>query len=316
MRLLKQFGAVAAVALAGSLSVGAAGWNVPLTLILGVATAVLSLLTYAWVVRRTERRAPVEVALDGAAPALGRGVLIGVAMFAAVIANIALLGGYRVAGWGSVTGAVALFGFMAAAAVTEELIFRGILFRIVEERIGTWGALLLTAALFGLAHLPNPNATLWSALAVAVEAGALLAAVYAATRNLWVPIGVHFGWNFAAGGVFGTDVSGKSAPDGLLDGVTSGPAAISGGGFGPEGSVYSLLAGVTLTIVFMWLARRRGNVVPRRRSAAPIGTTGPTGTSVSGTEGTGVSGTGTNGTNGSGTTGTSGTGGAAATLAP
>lgn len=268
MRLLKQLAAVAAVALAGSVSVGAARWNVPLTLLLGVATAVLLLLTYAWVVRRTEHRAPVEVAVQGAAPALGRGVLIGVAMFAAVIANIALLGGYRVIGWGSAAGAVALFGFMAAAAVTEELIFRGILFRIVEERIGTWGALVLTALLFGLSHLPNPHATLWSALAVAVEAGALLAAVYAATRNLWVPIGVHFGWNFAAGGVFGTDVSGKSAPEGLLDGVTSGSTVLSGGGFGPEGSLFALLAGVVLTVVFMWLARRRGHIVPRRGRAA------------------------------------------------
>ena len=269
MRFLQQLGAVAAVAIAGSLSVGAARWNVPLTLILGVATAVLALLAYAWVVRRTERRAPVEVAVAGAGPALGRGTLIGTGMFAAVIATIALLGGYRVSGWGSAAGMVALFGFMAAAAVTEELIFRGILFRIVEERIGTWGALTLTAVLFGLAHLPNEHATLWSALAVAVEAGALLAAVYAATRNLWVPIGVHFGWNFAAGGLFGTDVSGQNAPTGLLDGVTSGSVALSGGGFGPEGSVSALLAGVVLTALFMRLARRRGHVVPRRRRAAP-----------------------------------------------
>jgi membrane protease YdiL (CAAX protease family) len=272
MRLLKQLGAVALVALAGSLSVGAANWNVPLTLLLGVATAVLSLLTYAWVVRRTERRDPVEVAVPGAAPALGRGVLIGVAMFAAVIANIALLGGYRVTGWGSASGAVALVGFMAAAAVTEELVFRGILFRIVEERAGTWAALVLTALLFGLAHMANPNATLWSGLAIAVEAGAMLAAVYAATRNLWVPIGVHFGWNFAAGGIFGTDVSGRTGPKGLLDGVMSGPAALSGGGFGPEGSVYALLAGVVVTAVFLWLARRRGNLVPRRGRTAAAST--------------------------------------------
>ncbi|GAA3215313.1 CPBP family intramembrane glutamic endopeptidase [Dactylosporangium siamense] len=277
MRLLKQLAAVAAVALAGSLSVGAADWNVPLTLLLGLATAALALLVYAWVVRRTEHRAPVEVAVRGAGPALGRGVLIGTGMFAAVIASIALFGGYRVTGWGSAAGAVALVGFMAAGAVTEELLFRGVLFRIVEERAGTWGALLLTAALFGLAHLPNPNATLWSSLAVAVEAGALLAAVYAATRNLWVPIGVHFGWNFAAGGVFGTDVSGRTGPDGLLDGVTSGSTALSGGGFGPEGSVFALLAGVTLTAGFMWLARRRGNVVPRRKRATadPAATLAP-----------------------------------------
>ncbi|MEV0136069.1 CPBP family intramembrane glutamic endopeptidase [Dactylosporangium sp. NPDC050688] len=278
MRLLKQLAAVVAVALVGSLGVGAVQWNVPLTLVLGVVTAVLSLLVYAWVVRRTERRAPVEVAVAGAAPKVGRGVLVGFGMFAAVIGAIAVTGSYRVDGWGSASGAVALVGFMAAAAVTEELIFRGVLFRIVEERLGTWGALVLTALLFGLAHLPNPNATLWSALAVAVEAGALLAAVYAATRNLWVPIGVHFGWNFAAGGVFGTEVSGNDTPQGLLDGVTSGPAVLSGGGFGPEGSVWALLAGVALTVVFLRIARRRGTIMSRRSRrvpAAPAATLAP-----------------------------------------
>jgi membrane protease YdiL (CAAX protease family) len=268
MRLLKQLGAVAAVAFAGSLAVGAVGWNAPLTLILGVATAVLAVATYAWVVRRTEHRAPVEVAARGAGAAAGRGVLLGVGLFAAVIANIALLGGYRVGGWGSATGAVALFGFMAAAAVTEELIFRGILFRFVERLTGTWGALALTGVLFGLSHIFNPHASLWGAIAIAIEAGGMLAAAYAATRTLWVPIGLHFGWNFAEAGIFGTDASGKSGPQGILDGVTSGSTLLSGGVFGPEASLYSVVAGAALTAVFMVLARRRGNVVPRRRRTA------------------------------------------------
>ncbi|MEV4758803.1 CPBP family intramembrane glutamic endopeptidase [Micromonospora sp. NPDC049559] len=264
MRLLKQLGAVAAVAFAGSLAVGAVSGNAPLTLVLGVATAVLALVTYGWVVRRTERRAPVEVARAGAGAAVGRGLLIGAGMFAAVIVNIAFLGGYRVTGWGSALGALGFFGFTAAAAVTEELIFRGILFRIVEERLGTWLALALTGLLFGLSHLLNPHASLWGAIAIAVEAGGMLAAAYAATRTLWLPIGLHFGWNFAEAGIFGTEVSGKSG-DGLLDGVLSGPALLTGGEFGPEASAYSVLAGVVLTLVFMALARRRGHLVPRRR---------------------------------------------------
>ncbi|RKT53644.1 CPBP family intramembrane glutamic endopeptidase [Saccharothrix australiensis] len=270
MRLLLQFGVVALVAFAGSAIVGAVQWNVPLTLALGLATAALSLYAYVQVVRRTERRAPVEVALRGAGPAFGRGLLIGLGMFAAVILNIAFLGGYEVLGWGSPAGATALLGFMAAAVVTEELLFRGILFRIVEQRIGTWASLALTGVLFGAAHLFNPHATLWSASAIAVEAGFMLAAAYAATRNLWVPIGVHFGWNYAQGGIFSASVSGKDAPQGLLDGVTSGPLLLSGGEFGPEASGYSVLAGVAVTAGFLWLARRRGNLValPRRSATA------------------------------------------------
>ena len=269
MRIVKQLVLVALVSMAGSAAVQAMGWNAPLTLVLGVATAALALLVYAKAVRWTEHREPVEVALKGAPAAVGRGVLVGTGMFVAVIVNIAFLGGYEVRGWGSVSGAVAIFGFMAAAAVTEEVLFRGILFRVVEERLGTWISLALTGLLFGLAHVFNPNATVWSALAIAVEAGFMLAAVYAATRNLWVPIGVHFGWNVAQGGVFSTSVSGKDAPQGLLDGATSGPGLVSGGEFGPEASGYSLLAGVVVTVVFLWLAKRRGTIVPRRGRTSP-----------------------------------------------
>src|SRR5690348_12566457 len=96
LRLLAQLVTVSAVAAAGSVAVHAVNWNAPLTLVFGFATAALCLLAYAWVVRRTERRAPVEVAREGAAAAVGRGLLIGSLMFGAVIANIALLGDYRV----------------------------------------------------------------------------------------------------------------------------------------------------------------------------------------------------------------------------
>ncbi|AGL21548.1 CPBP family intramembrane glutamic endopeptidase [Actinoplanes sp. N902-109] len=269
MRVVQQFVAVGLVALAGSLAVGAVQWNPVLTLVLGLVTAVATLLAYGWVVRRSEHRAPTEVARSGAGRALGRGMLIGLAMFGAVIGTIALLGDYRVTGWGSVTGAIALFGFMAAAAVTEEVIFRGILFRILEERAGTWWSLALTSTLFGLMHLFNEHATLWGAVAIAVEAGAMLAAAYAATRKLWVPIGLHFAWNFAEGGLFGTQVSGTDAPKGLLDGVLSGPALVSGGDFGPEASLYTLAAGIALTAAFLWLAHRRGHLVSRRRRSVP-----------------------------------------------
>ncbi|MET7961075.1 CPBP family intramembrane glutamic endopeptidase [Micromonospora zamorensis] len=268
MRLLKQLVAVAAVAFVGGQAIAAAEGNDLLTLLLGLSTAVVAVLVYRWVVGRTERRSVTELARSGAGARITRGALIGFAMFAAVIVNIAFVGDYDINGLGSVTGAVALLGFMAAAAVTEELLFRGVLFRIIEERTGTWIALLLTGVVFGLMHLLNPDASLWGAVAIAVEAGFMLAACYAATRNLWVPIGLHFGWNFAAGGIFSVVVSGNGESEGLLDTSMSGPALVTGGGFGPEGSLYTVAAGVALTVVFMWLAHRRGHIVPRRRKAA------------------------------------------------
>ncbi|NLU74936.1 CPBP family intramembrane metalloprotease [Streptomyces sp. HNM0575] len=267
MRLVWQLAAVAAVAFIGGRSVAAVQGNPWLTLVLGTLTAVLSVAVYRKVVRRTEQRPVTELAREGAVSAAGRGLLTGAAIFGAVIANLAFLGSYEVKGAGSATGAVGLIGFMAAAAATEELIFRGVLFRIIEERTGTWIALTLTGVLFGMVHLFNPHADLWGAVAIAIEAGAMLAAAYAATRSLWLPIGLHFGWNFAASAIFSTEVSGNGTPQGLLDASTSGPVLITGGDFGPEGSVYSVLFGVLATAVFLRLAHRRGRLLPRRRPA-------------------------------------------------
>ncbi|MFF1465572.1 CPBP family intramembrane glutamic endopeptidase [Streptomyces sp. NPDC058330] len=264
MRVVWQLVAVVAVTMIGGNAVSALEGSPWLTLGLGLVTAVASVLVYRWVVGRTERRPVTELARKGAWSAIGRGALIGVAMFGAVIANIAFLGHYDVHGLGSVTGAVGLVGFMAAAAFTEEVMFRGVLFRIIEEYTGTWIALISTGLVFGLMHLANPHADLWGAIAIAIEAGGMLGAAYIATRSLWLPIGLHFGWNFAAAGIFSTEVSGNDTPQGLLDTTTAGPTPITGGAFGPEGSLYSVLFGVLVTIGFLWLAHRRGNLVPRR----------------------------------------------------
>ncbi|MEU8114641.1 CPBP family intramembrane glutamic endopeptidase [Micromonospora sp. NPDC048947] len=270
MRLLKQLVAVAAVTFVGGQAIVAVEGNAWLTLIIGVLTAVVAVLVYGWVVPRTEHRAVTELARVGAVARIARGALIGFGMFAAVIINIAFVADYDVNGLGSVSGAVAMLGFMAAAAVTEELLFRGVLFRVVEERTGTWLALVLTGGVFGLMHLFNADASMWGAICIVVEAGFMLAACYAATRNLWVPIGLHFGWNFAAGGIFSVVVSGTGQSEGLLATTMSGPTMVTGGDFGPEGSLYTVAAGVVLTLVFMWLAHRRGHIVPRRRRAIDV----------------------------------------------
>jgi membrane protease YdiL (CAAX protease family) len=184
----------------------------------------------------------------------------------ATITVIALFGGYDTEGGASVGGALTVLGLMAAIAVTEELLFRGVVFRLVEELTGTWGALLISTLLFGALHLVNPDATVWGALAIAVEAGLMLGAAYAATRTLWLPIGLHFGWNFAESGIFGTTVSGSDGtPEGLFHGELSGPSVLTGGSFGPEASIVAVLVCAIPTIVFLRVAKRRGRLYTRRQ---------------------------------------------------
>ena len=140
---------------------------------------------------------------------------------------------------------------------TEELLFRGILFRWIEEFAGSWAALVVTSALFGLAHILNPGATWFSSFAIAVEAGLLLGAVYMLTRSLWMPIGLHAAWNFAEGPIFGVPVSGSPA-DGALRASIAGPPILSGGPFGLEGSVIAVLSQRLAGLGFLCLALKRG----------------------------------------------------------
>ena len=92
--------------------------------------------------------------------------------------------------------------------MSEELLFRGILFRWIEEFGGSWAALIVTSVLFGAAHLVNPNATYIAAVGIAVEAGVMLGAAYMLTRSLWFPMGIHAAWNFTQGEIFDIPVSG------------------------------------------------------------------------------------------------------------
>jgi hypothetical protein len=232
----------------------------------GVATAATALFVYAKVVGRLERRATPEIALRALVPQTALGVSLGSGLFTMVVLLIFACGGYT-ADRGSVTDMVATLGLMTGIATCEELLFRGVLFRILEERTGTVVAVIASSSIFGGIHLINPQATVWGAVALAVEMGLLTAGCFALTRQLWLPIGFHLGWNFAQSGIFGTTVSGSDGTvGGLLRGTTSGPVLISGGDFGPEASVFAVLIGGAAGCAMLVAARRRGRFVeaPRR----------------------------------------------------
>jgi hypothetical protein len=166
------------------------------------------------------------------------------------------------------------------AGVIEEIMFRGVIFRIAESSLGTWFALLISAALFGLVHLGNPRATVLGAVSIIFEAGIMLAGAYLLTRRLWLPIGIHIGWNFTQGGVFSVPVSGFTST-GLFDGTLSGPEWRSGGAFGAEASIVAVVMCVALALVFLKGAVRRGHFIAphwRRRAetSAGVASTGAT----------------------------------------
>jgi membrane protease YdiL (CAAX protease family) len=238
-----------------------------LALPVGIGLAIAAVTAYRWLCRTVELRPSIpELEETGRRSLLRRGTLLGSGLFTVLMVLMAVFGGWREVSWGPFGGFLGTAGMMASVAVAEELVFRGVVFRIMEERTGTVIALVVSTLLFGATHLVNVNATLWGALAIALTGGTMTTAAYVATRSLWLPIGLHFAWNFTHAGIFGVMLSGSDVPPhGLLNVTLSGPSALTGGTFGPEASLLALLVCLAPTIVLLRRAARAGQIRRRPR---------------------------------------------------
>ena len=222
-----------------------------------LVVCVVALGLYAGWVRLVERRRVDELAPSAALPQGLVGFAIGLALFGTTMALLAALGVYTVRGFGDWSGLAGGLALTLGAAVVEELLFRGFLFRTVRDVGGTWVAVGVSAIVFGGLHAFNPGASPVSTLAIALEAGLLLALSYAATNRLWLPIGLHFAWNFAEGSIFGMAVSGHAVSHALVQGELHGPAVLTGGAFGPEASIVAVLVCLAASAVFATIVIRR-----------------------------------------------------------
>jgi membrane protease YdiL (CAAX protease family) len=224
---------------------------------------ILSLLVFAAYLfgyRFIERRHPPELAGLTSLSEFFGGLALGVALFSAVLAVLWLLRVYHLQGRGTIAslGAGALMALFAATV--EETLIRGFLFRIVQMVGGTWIAILISSAFFGAAHAFNPGATVTSSTAIALEAGVLLAAAYVLTSRLWFPIGLHAGWNFSEGSLYGLAVSGFTPKGALTLGTLSGPNILTGGAFGPEASIIAVALCCSVTTLLLWRAAKADRI--------------------------------------------------------
>jgi hypothetical protein len=152
--------------------------------------------------------------------------------------------------------------FLAVGAMGEELLCRGYAFQILMSRLGPAATVLPTGLLFGLLHAPNPHAT-WFSIANTAGFGMLFGYAYVRSRDLWLPMGLHFGWNLALP-LFGANLSGIK----IINEVTghrmvwTAGDLWSGGEYGPEASVLTTVVLVAV-LVYLWKA-------PIRRQRSPI----------------------------------------------
>ena len=253
-------------ATAGLVRLGAGGATVArpgVAFIVAISVVTLTVLGYWLLVRFVGGRPVIE--LGGRGAALREflvGLAIGALLMCVVIAVLALVGSYHVVdvGW----SAGILIGLQAGilAGFTEEILVRGVMLRLIEGWVGTWWALAITAVFFGAAHLGNPQATVFGAAAIVLEAGILLGACYLLTRRLWLAIGVHAAWNFVQGGIFGSNISGTGSGRGLIEARFTGPDLLTGGVMGIEASVVAIIVCTAAGLAVLVAVHRRGLIVP------------------------------------------------------
>ncbi|MFO1037801.1 MAG: CPBP family intramembrane glutamic endopeptidase [Geminicoccaceae bacterium] len=234
--------------------------------LLGVAIAiVMSLVVVAAYIawgKIVERRKVSELSRPGAGREWLVGALIGVGLYTGCVLLLMLLGMYRIVGLNPLSYMIPAAAMAVKSSVFEELLFRGVLFRSVEDMAGSWIAIIVSSLVFGVLHLLNPGATIAGAAYIAIEAGLLLAAAYLVTRRLWIAMGFHLAWNYVQSAVFSGVVSGGVTLPGLFQDKIEGPSFITGGAFGMEQSVFALVLCTTAGIVMLVIAMRRGHLVP------------------------------------------------------
>lgn len=138
------------------------------------------------------------------------------------------------------------------AALAEEAMFRGYALQTLSRAKLVWLGVFLTSVPFGIVHLTNPNVAPVTTFTNTVLAGIWLAAAYLKTRSLWLPLGVHWSWNWTLGAFFGLPISGLNlVSNPLLKATDVGPAWLTGGAYGIEGGVACTVA-LIISTVFLW----------------------------------------------------------------
>lgn len=231
-------------------------------LVAGSAALLVGSMTGGWAMLALDGRGPGALGFHVSREApveLARGLALGVSVGLLVVALMGALGGVRWSGeaeagsaTGWLSGALGALAFLAVPAAAEEALLRGYPLQALGEAWGAWVAVVLTSIVFGLLHVANPGVGVLSTANVAA-AGLLLGVVYVRTLSLWWATGAHLGWNWSHGYVADVPVSGLELIDApLYEGVTTGPAWLGGGSFGPEGSVVTTFVILAVTAACWW----------------------------------------------------------------
>ncbi|MCG5219470.1 type II CAAX endopeptidase family protein [Streptosporangium sp. KLBMP 9127] len=269
--VLAVFFALQAV-LVAVLQIGPEGLTPALGLLLGLAGVVAALVTVPPARRMEgESLAGLGFPAKNAVRHLLGGIAVGAVVQALVFGIMAVAGWYTFSAVTVNVGSLVIMTVLAlCVAFWEEWAFRGLLLRLPEKALGSWWALVLSAVVFGLIHAPNANATALTLVGITVAGGLVLGGGFLLTRSLWLPIGIHTGWNLFQNSVFGAGSTGAGAisETPLLRGHVNGPQLWVGGPGDPESGLVLILVAAAVGAVLLVMAVRAGHIQPPRRKTA------------------------------------------------
>jgi len=239
-------------------------------IIVAVAEACIATAAYIFLFRAYDKRHVYELSTKFFLNNAIIGFLTGILLQALFISIIYIAGTFLILKVNPVSTLLSPFAFGLSAGFVAEIILIGISFRLLEEQTGTVIALIVFIILFAILHVNAKGATVVSVGATAMQAGFMLPAAYVFSRSLWLPVFLHFGWDFAEPGIFGGVNPSTSITQGLLTSKIAGNSLLTGGETGPQDSLSSLLLCLLLGTIFLVLAKRKNNFI--KRPGAPTAT--------------------------------------------
>jgi len=218
------------------------------------------MVSYRIYTRYIERRKALELSSHKFLKELGLGALISFGIVTTLVVLMMALGFYKIEGFTNLKNLTDSFRHHMMVGFSEELLFRLIIFKLIEEYAGSWWALIVQGLIFGFAHMFNPNGSVFMSLAITANA-ILLGSMYMFTRRIWLIMGLHWCHNFFQTGVYGMPCSGIVKP-GFIQTSITGPAWLTGGAWGIEASYIHIVIIILIGLYIIKLNINKGSNVP------------------------------------------------------
>jgi len=229
--------------------------------ILALLNSGFALVVYILLFRNYEKRKITELSSSNFFFFASLGFTIGFILQSLFVLIIYLFAQYSILHINTINAIIPAFNTSFTAGFVAELLIVGVFFRLIEEELGIFIALIILTIIFAIIHANAKNATWLSVVNTAVQSGIMLPATYIVSRSLWFTIFMHFAWDFAEPGIFGGINPGNSVNESLFTSKINGSEIITGGLKGPQNSIQALIICLIVSVIFLSIAKKKNRLI-------------------------------------------------------